>query len=56
PMSHTHNTSTIYIMLNGEKMSEFMLYSWACASCGCRRCCWQGTRCSATTARIFIPR
>ncbi|MBQ3577543.1 MAG: M55 family metallopeptidase [Firmicutes bacterium] len=35
PMSHTHNTSTIYIKLNGEKMSEFMLYSWACASCGC---------------------
>ena len=33
-MSHTHNTNTIYIKLNGEKMSEFMLYSWACASVG----------------------
>ncbi len=35
PMSHTYSTSTVYVKLNGRKMSEFMLYSLACASVGC---------------------
>lgn len=32
PLSHTETTSTVYVKLNGVKCSEFMLYSWACAT------------------------
>lgn len=35
PMSHTHNTNTIYIKVNGVKLSEFAVHSWACAQYGC---------------------
>lgn len=33
-MSHTYSTPIVYAKLNGEYMSEFMLYSYACAMVG----------------------
>ncbi len=31
PLSHTETTSTVYVKLNGVKLSEFHMYSLACA-------------------------
>ena len=32
PLSHTFTTKTTSVKLNGMICSEFLLYSWACAS------------------------
>ncbi len=56
PLSHTHNTKTLYIKLNGVKMSEFMMHSWACASVGCPSVLLTGDQMLCEDSRPLHPR